>query len=111
MFVNAYDQGRLGLLALHRGEWNGQRIVSEDWIELSTTPGPANAGYGFMNYYLNAGDSGYDNAPNDSWQFLGAGSNIIYVDPAHDLVIVTRWIQGNQMNELVGMVLDAMGAR
>lgn len=109
MFINAYDQARLGLLALHRGQWNGKRILSDDWIRLSSTPGPANAGYGFMNYYLNAGDSGYDNAPENSWQFLGAGSNIVYVDATNDLVIVTRWIRGNQMNELVGLVLEAMG--
>ena len=109
MFISAFDQARLGLLALHRGVWNGQRIVSEEWIRKSTTPGTANPGYGFMNYYLNAGEAGYDSAPDESWQFLGAGSNVVYVDPVHDLVIVSRWIRGNQMNQLVGMVLDAMG--
>jgi CubicO group peptidase (beta-lactamase class C family) len=108
MFINAYDQARLGLLALHRGVWNGERIVSEEWIRTSTTPGAANDAYGFMNYYLNAGDAGYENAPEASWQFLGAGSNVVYVDPVNDLVIVSRWIRGNRMNELVGMVLDAM---
>jgi CubicO group peptidase (beta-lactamase class C family) len=108
MFINAYDQARLGLLALNRGVWNGKRIVSEEWIQQSTTPGRANPGYGFMNYYLNAGEEGYDAAPDDSWQFLGAGSNIVYVDPEHDLIIVTRWIRGNRMNELVGKVLNAM---
>ena len=108
MFINAYDQARLGLLALHRGVWNGQRIVSDEWVRMASTPGRANPGYGFMNWYLNAGEAGHDNAPDESFQFVGAGSNIVYVDPVHDLVIVTRWIRGNQMNELIGRVIGAM---
>jgi hypothetical protein len=31
------------------------------------------------------------------------------VDPANELVVVARWIQGRAMNELLGMIFDAMG--
>jgi len=108
MFVNAFDLARLGLLALHRGEWDGRRIVSEAWYEHATTPGPANAGYGFMNYFLNQGDHNFAAAPESSYEFLGAGSNVVFVDPEHDLVLVTRWIDGGRTDELVGKVLDAL---
>jgi CubicO group peptidase (beta-lactamase class C family) len=50
MLINAYDLARLGLLTLHKGMWDGQRILSEEWIDMATTPGAVNAGYGFMNY-------------------------------------------------------------
>jgi CubicO group peptidase (beta-lactamase class C family) len=30
------DYARFGLLFLHRGTWNGMRIVSEDWVEAAT---------------------------------------------------------------------------
>ncbi|MFZ9966305.1 MAG: hypothetical protein ACO3IN_04840 [Steroidobacteraceae bacterium] len=36
------------------------------------------------------------------------GSNLVYVDPVHDLVIVARWIEGKEMNGLVAGVLAAI---
>src|ERR1700744_2008656 len=32
MFINAYDMGRFGLLTLHRGNWNGKQLLSEQWV-------------------------------------------------------------------------------
>jgi CubicO group peptidase (beta-lactamase class C family) len=109
MLINAYDLARLGLLTLHKGMWDGQRILSEEWIDMATTPGAVNAGYGFMNYMLNTDQERYSNAPEYTWTHSGAGSNLVYVDPANELVVVARWIQGRAMNELLGMIFDAMG--
>ena len=108
MFISAYDQARLGLLTLHRGRWGDHQILSEEWIDMATTPTGANPGYGFMNYFLNTDGRMYPNAPESAWAHRGAGSNIVYVDPENDLVVVTRWIRGNQFNEMIGMVLDAL---
>jgi CubicO group peptidase (beta-lactamase class C family) len=109
MLINAFDMGRLGLLTLHRGTWNGERILSEEWIGMATTPGSVNDSYGFMNYYLNTDRQRYPNAPENTWTHSGAGSNLVYVDPANELVVVTRWIQGNQMNDFLGLIFEAMG--
>jgi CubicO group peptidase (beta-lactamase class C family) len=35
MFINAYDMARYGLLTLHRGNWNGKQLLSEQWIKQS----------------------------------------------------------------------------
>jgi CubicO group peptidase (beta-lactamase class C family) len=35
MFINAYDMARYGLLTLHRGNWNGKQLLSEQWIQQS----------------------------------------------------------------------------
>jgi hypothetical protein len=54
----------------------------------------------------------YPNAPEEAWAHIGAGSNIIYVDPVNDLVVVARWIQGGAFDEFIGRVLGALeGAR
>ncbi|HET7855765.1 MAG TPA: serine hydrolase [Gaiellaceae bacterium] len=34
--ARAVDYARFGLLFLHDGEWNGRRIVSEDWVRAAT---------------------------------------------------------------------------
>jgi CubicO group peptidase (beta-lactamase class C family) len=109
MLINAYDLARLGLLTLHKGMWNGQRILSEDWVDLSATPGAVNPGYGFMNYMLNTDRQRYTNAPEYTWTHSGAGSNLVYVDPVNELVVVARWIRGGQFDELLGLIYDAMG--
>ena len=109
MLINAFDLARFGLLTLHKGEWDGKRILSEEWIDMATTPGDVNPGYGYMNFYLNTAGRRYSNAPEYTWTHSGAGSNLVYVDPANELVVVARWIQGGQFDEFLGMVFDAMG--
>jgi CubicO group peptidase (beta-lactamase class C family) len=95
MFISARDMARFGLLTLRRGRWGDRQVLSEDWIRMATTPGTAQGGgtYGFMNYFLNVGERPQlPSAPREAFFHLGAGNNIVYVDPVNDLVIVMRWI-------------------
>jgi CubicO group peptidase (beta-lactamase class C family) len=110
LLINAFDMARFGLLTLHKGVWNGQRIISEEWLGMATTPTDVQPGYGFMNFYLNTESGRYPQAPEYTWTHSGAGSNLIYVDPANDLVIVSRWIQGSAFTDVVHTVLEAKGA-
>jgi CubicO group peptidase (beta-lactamase class C family) len=110
LLINAFDMARFGLLTLHKGVWNGQRIISEEWLGMATTPTDVQPGYGFMNFYLNTESQRYPQAPEYTWTHSGAGSNLIYVDPANDLVIVSRWIQGGAFTDVVHTVLEAKGA-
>ncbi len=92
MFISARDMARFGYLTLRKGKWNDRQILSEDWIKRATTPG-VNTGYGFANYFLNTGRRTMPSAPEQAFWHLGAGNNIVYVDPVNDLVIVARWMQ------------------
>jgi CubicO group peptidase (beta-lactamase class C family) len=93
MFINAWDLARFGYLYLHKGEWDGRRIISEKWIALAKTPGPANASYGFCNWYLNVDGQARPGTPKTSVCFVGNGRNIVYVDWENDLVVIIRWIK------------------
>jgi len=108
MFINAYDQARFGYLTLRRGKWKDKEILSDEWISMALTPGPANDGYGFMNWFLNTGRNRLPSAPENAFVHLGAGTNMIYVDPDHDLVVVARWIENSQMDAFIQKVLSAL---
>jgi CubicO group peptidase (beta-lactamase class C family) len=109
LFISAWDLARFGYLFLQHGRWAGREIVSEKWIAQARTPGPANATYGFANWYLNTERKPMPSAPATSVTFVGNGTNIVYLDWDHDLVIVVRWIKsGAPLDQFVGQVLGAM---
>jgi CubicO group peptidase (beta-lactamase class C family) len=109
MFISARDMARFGYLFLRQGRWKDRQIVSEKWIQMARTPGPANQDYGFMNWFLNTGRKPLPSAPESSVTFRGNGQNIIYIDWDNDLVVVVRWIRGGPvLNEFIGKVLAAL---
>ena len=108
MFINAYDMGRLGLLTLRKGNWNGKQILSEDWIRKATTPTVANTGYGFMNYFLNTDRKLYPSAPATAYAHIGNGTNAIYVDQENDLVVVVRWMEDKSIDGFLKILLGAL---
>lgn len=108
MFINAYDQGRFGYLTLHRGRWNDNQILSEDWVKMALTPTLAKDDYGFMNWFLNTDKKRLPSAPQSAYFHLGAGVNMVYVDPENDIVVVARWIDGGAMDGLIKRVIAAI---
>jgi CubicO group peptidase (beta-lactamase class C family) len=107
MFINAYDMARFGLLTMHRGKWANQQILSEKWVQQALTPTTAQPTYGYMNWFLNTDKKYLTAAPASAFVHVGNGTNIIYVDPEHELVMVVRWIENNAINEMVKTVLSA----
>ena len=110
MFINAWDMARLGYLYLTRGRWNERRIIPEEWITMASTPGSVNPGYGYMNFFLNTDRTMLPAAPESAIAFLGNGTNAIYVDREHDLVVVVRWLGGGNraLNRVISRVLEAL---
>jgi CubicO group peptidase (beta-lactamase class C family) len=108
MFISARDMARFGLLTLRRGRWGERQVISEEWLRHATTAG-VNGSYGFMNYFLNAGRRALPSAPEQAFYHLGAGNNVIYVDPVNDIVIVARWIDSvRSLDALIGDVMTDM---
>jgi CubicO group peptidase (beta-lactamase class C family) len=109
LVLNAWDMARYGLLTLRRGNWGGQQLLSDAWITQALTPTPAQQTYGFMNWFVNTDRAYVPAAPPQAFVHVGAGNNIIYVDPVNDLVAVVRWIDTNQsVNGFVEKLLAAV---
>jgi CubicO group peptidase (beta-lactamase class C family) len=108
MFINAYDMGRFGYLTLRRGKWRDKQLLSDQWVTWALTPTTPQPTYGFMNWFLNTDKKYLADAPAISFVHIGNGTNMIYVDPEHDLVVVARWIENGAMNEFVKLVLSSI---
>ncbi len=109
--INTRDEARFGYLFLRQGRWGDRQIVSSNWVKQATTPASVGPDYGYL-WWLNTGTSqtgkkAWPDAPTTSFAALGAGSNTVWVDPEHDLVIVWRWHNGSP-NELIKRVLAAV---
>ena len=108
MFVSAHDLARFGLLTLRRGRWGDRQLLSERWVRHALAPTPAQPDYGVMNWFLNTGRARLPGAPASAFVHLGNGTNAIYVDPEHDLVVVVRWIEQPALDGFVRRVLAAV---
>ncbi len=108
MFINANDMARFGYLTLRRGKWRDKQLISDQWVTWALTPTPAQPTYGFMNWFLNTDKKFLPSAPAKAFCHIGNGTNMIYVDPDNDLVVVARWIENGAMNEFVGKILESI---
>lgn len=106
LWISTRDEARFGYLFLRRGKWGSKQIVSEKWVQMATTPGPLGPDYGFL-WWLNTQKKQWPSAPVTSFAAIGAGSNTIWIDPEHHIVVVWRWHQGNG-DELFKRVLAAI---
>jgi CubicO group peptidase (beta-lactamase class C family) len=108
MMLSAWDQARFGYLTLRNGNWKGKQLIPASWINLSKNPTPVQPDYGFMNFYLNLEQKQIPSAPKSAFFHLGAGSNMIYVDPENDLLVVARWIPNGDKAELIRLILESL---
>lgn len=109
MIINAYDMARFGYLTLRHGKWKEQQLISNQWVDWALTPTAAEPTYGFMNWFLNTDKKYLPSAPSSAFTHIGAGTNMIYVDPEHELVAVVRWIDNKSLNGFVEKLLAAIG--
>jgi CubicO group peptidase (beta-lactamase class C family) len=108
LFINARDMARFGLLTLRRGKWKERQILSEEWVRLALTPTPAQPTYGFMNWFLNTDRKYMPSAPASVFIHVGNGTNVIIVDPEHDVVAVVRWIENGAVDGFLARLMAAI---
>ena len=107
LWISARDQARFGYLFLRQGSWKNKQIVSKDWVRAATSPTDIAQDYGYL-WWLNTAHKQWASAPVTSFAALGYGSNLIWVDPEHDLVVVWRWYDDGSANEFFKLLLAAV---
>ncbi len=92
LYATARDWARFGLLYLNDGVVNGERILPEGWVELSTTPTDASlkARAYAAQFWLNqeSAERMMPDVPRDAYAARGHYGQSTFIIPSRDLVVV-----------------------
>ena len=86
LYLNAYDLAKIGYLMLNKGKWEGQQIVSENWVNKSLNPQVSfneKSGYGFQ-WWVPL----HENGKSEIFAANGYGGQFLMVSPNHQLIVV-----------------------
>ena len=107
--INARQLARFGYLYLNMGNWKGEQLIPEEWVEMATsTQVPASipvadtdrknargsGAYGF-NWWVNGGLSAMPDAPRRTYYASGFNHNVCFVIPEWEMVIVRMGVDSN----------------
>ena len=112
IYTNARDLARFGLLYLGHGIWNGERLLSEEWIDFVRTPAPATKSIGSIyggQWWLVP--EGRDDVPKDAYSTSGNRGQFSIIVPSRDMVIVRRGLDyGRQGFDRWGLAREVLEA-
>ena len=87
VYATMRDYVRFGLLYLNDGNWLGEQILPEGWVDFTRLPASGSeGGYGAF-FWLNR-DNSYPGVPADMFYCRGHDGQYIYILPSKDLVVV-----------------------
>ncbi|WP_274424438.1 serine hydrolase domain-containing protein [Chelativorans sp. YIM 93263] len=124
LYASPRDWARFGQLLLQDGEWNGQQILPEGWVEWMRTPTEASGGDYGRGLWMHGPrvttppdqhqDTGFD-LPDDAYWMIGHDGQTITIIPSRDLVVVrmglTPTILAYKPQSLVEAVVKALDER
>ncbi len=107
LWMGSRDHARFGLLIHRGGRWEGKELLPESWVRELRTPGAVNPEYGLL-WWLNRGRAQFPSAPESCYAARGAGNNVVFIDPDHDLVAVVRWIDKASLDGFVKLLVESV---
>jgi len=115
VWTTSRDLARLGVLHLQKGQWQGEQILPEGWLEYISMPAPVQPpdgapGYGAQWWLYN---DRFPELPNDTIAARGNRGQFLVVIPSKNLVVVRRGYdvageQGFNEHDFVRDVLKAL---
>jgi CubicO group peptidase (beta-lactamase class C family) len=103
------DWAKFGLLYLHNGNWNGEQILDESWVQFTAIPtNTSNGNYG-AHFWLNAGGK-FSDVPRDMFYCSGYQGQMVAIFPSHDLVIVRMGLKEDPEFDFNGLLSGILGS-
>ncbi len=119
LYASARDWAKLGQLMLQNGQWNGEQLLPENWVDYSTTPTKTSDDnqYGAQFWLNNDPNSTnkkrtWPDVPEDAYYMGGYQGQYVVTVPSKELVVVrfgfTKPGTGRGINELISNTIKAI---
>ncbi len=114
-YATARDFARFGLLYYNEGNWNGEQVLTKEWIRQSTMPSSADKRkhYGFqfwLNGYDEEGYRWFPEMPKDMYFADGYGGQYIFIIPSRKMMVVRLGLRKINDQEYLREVLEAFNS-
>ncbi|MDX9881256.1 MAG: serine hydrolase [Prolixibacteraceae bacterium] len=87
LYATMRDYARFALLYLNRGNWLGEQLLPEDWVEYTVRPANGSDGQYGAFFWLNLSGALPD-APRDMYMCRGHDGQFIFIVPSRELIVV-----------------------
>ena len=109
IYATARDFTRFGMLYLNDGNWLGEQILPEAWVDYTRTEALASGGEYGSYFWLNLSGE-YPDAPKDTYTCEGHDGQFIIIIPSKDIVMVRLGYSNPDEFDLNLMMKDILTA-
>ena len=106
--ISARDQSCLGQLLLDGGMHAGHPLIPSSWVQRMHSPSPIAPYYGWL-LWLNTDGTVLPGASKQAYCMVGAGGHLVWMEPAHDAVVVVRWMDPAHTEGFMRRMSEALG--
>ncbi len=87
LYATMHDYARFALLYMNKGNWLGEQLFPENWVDYTVQPANGSKGkYGAF-FWLNlSGDQ--PDAPKDTYMCKGHDGQFIFIIPSRELIVI-----------------------
>jgi CubicO group peptidase (beta-lactamase class C family) len=97
------DWAKLGLLYLHRGNWNGEQLFDPNWADYVSAPTATSQDNYGAHFWLNAGRK-FPDAPKNMYYCSGFQGQMVAIFPSQDLVVVRLGLREDDVFDFNGLL-------
>ena len=109
-WASVRDWAKLGFLYYNDGLFNGQQIITKDWVDRTKTETLTNTDYGIL-LDINKNQSIYTSAPKDLFYFSGYSGQKVFIIPSKKLIISHLAFTSDteeDFNRFLGLILQCV---
>ena len=106
-WATARDWAKFGLLYLHKGNWKGEQLFDESWVDYVSTPTPTSDGTYGAQFWLNATPT-FKDVPKNMFYADGYQGQRVYILPDQDLVVVRMGLFQMDENAFLSGIISSI---
>lgn len=103
------DWAKFGLLYLNKGNWNGEQLFDQNWVDYVRKPTAHSEGDYGGHFWLNSGGK-FPDVPRDMYSANGYQGQRVFIIPSKDLVIVRTGLAEEPEFDINGFLRNVVAA-